>query len=195
MSTTTPETTATLATSTDVGYLTTMRTPIGPFTMIAADGGDRDTPAPVVLASGWTDDPAALLPQVAAALRPAKLQTTDPDHGPLRPIAETVRRFHEGDIGAVDAVAVQQQSAPFRSHAWDVLRTVAPGRPVTYTEYATLTGRASAVRAAAGACAFNAAALFVPCHRVIRSDGSLGGFRWGLDVKRWLLDHEAAHAA
>ena len=62
--------------------------------------------------------------------------------------------------------------------------TVAPGRPVTYTEYAELSGNAKAVRAAASACAFNAAALFVPCHRVIRTDGTLGGFRWGLASRR-----------
>lgn len=180
------------APATGTAYLTTVRTPIGPFTVVAVDGASSaGTEAPVVLASGWTDDPAALLPQVAAPLRPATLHPTDPDSGPLRHLAETVRRFHDGDLTAIDAVAVHQQSAPFRSHAWEVLRTVRPGRPVTYTEYAALTGRASAVRAAAGACAFNAAALFVPCHRVIRSDGSLGGFRWGLDVKRWLLDHEA----
>ena len=63
--------------------------------------------------------------------------------------------------------------------------------PVTYTEFAALAGRPAAVRAAAQACARNAAALFVPCHRVLRTDGSLGGFRWGLPVKRWLLDHES----
>ena len=73
-----------------------------------------------------------------------------------------------------------------------MLRTVPAGEPVTYTEFAELAGRPAAVRAAAMACARNAAALFVPCHRVLRLDGSLGGFRWGLDVKRWLLAHEAA---
>ena len=50
------------------------------------------------------------------------------------------------------------------------------------------------VRAAARDCARKAAALFVPCHRVIRTGGGLGGFRYGLEVKRWLLDHEAAGA-
>ncbi|MFP5311092.1 MAG: methylated-DNA--[protein]-cysteine S-methyltransferase, partial [Actinomycetes bacterium] len=53
-------------------------------------------------------------------------------------------------------------------------------------------GNPRAVRAAASACAFNAAALFVPCHRVIRTDGSLGGFRWGLRIKESLLAREAA---
>ena len=71
-------------------------------------------------------------------------------------------------------------------------RQVPPGRPVSYRRYAELTGRPTAVRAAAGACAWNAAALFVPCHRVVRTDGGLGGFRWGVRIKRWLLDHEAA---
>jgi methylated-DNA-[protein]-cysteine S-methyltransferase len=63
---------------------------------------------------------------------------------------------------------------------------------VTYTGFAALAGRPLAVRAAAAACARNAAAPFVPCHRVLRTDGTLGGYRWGLPVKRRLLDHEAA---
>jgi methylated-DNA-[protein]-cysteine S-methyltransferase len=69
---------------------------------------------------------------------------------------------------------------------------VPAGAPVTYAELAAKAGRPAAVRAAAGACGSNAAALFVPCHRVLRTGGALGGFRWGLDVKRWLLDHEAS---
>jgi methylated-DNA-[protein]-cysteine S-methyltransferase len=71
---------------------------------------------------------------------------------------------------------------------------VRPGRPVSYTEFAARAGNPTAVRGAAQACARNAAALFVPCHRVLRADGTLGGFRWGLPVKRWLLEHEAATA-
>ena len=63
---------------------------------------------------------------------------------------------------------------------------------MTYSEFAALAGRPAAIRAAASACARNAAALFVPCHRVLRTGGALGGFRWGLDVKRWLLTHESA---
>jgi methylated-DNA-[protein]-cysteine S-methyltransferase len=87
-------------------------------------------------------------------------------------------------------VPVLQKSGPFRAHAWDVLRTVGPGAPVTYTEYAELSGNAKAIRAAASACAFNAAALFVPCHRVVRTDGTMGGFRWGLRIKESLLARE-----
>ena len=60
-----------------------------------------------------------------------------------------------------------------------------------YTEFAAVMGRPDAVRAAASVCARNAPALFVPCHRVLRSDGSLGGFAWGLDVKRSLLERES----
>jgi methylated-DNA-[protein]-cysteine S-methyltransferase len=86
------------------------------------------------------------------------------------------------------------RSGPFLTDAWEVLRTVPAGTPDTYAAFAARCGRPAAVRAAAGACARNAAALFVPCHRVLASGGGLGGFRWGTPVKRWLLDHEAAHA-
>jgi methylated-DNA-[protein]-cysteine S-methyltransferase len=159
---------------------TTHDTPAGPFTAIVdADGA--------VLASGWTADVDTLLPLVHTTLRPAgSRQMTD-----LGAISTAILRYHEGDLGAVDEVPVRQRSGEFLEHAWDVLRTLPAGAPVSYTEYATKAGRPAAIRAAASACARNAAALFVPCHRVVRNDGSLGGFRWGLPVKRWLLDHEA----
>lgn len=164
--------------------VSTMTTPIGPFTVIVEN--TDTTAAATVLASGWTDDPTTLLPQITARLRPATLTRVDRVDG----VTDAVIAYHEGELAAIDDVAVHQESAPFRSHAWDVLRTVRPGAPVSYTAYATLAGRPAAVRAAAGACAANAAALFVPCHRVLRSDGTLGGFRWGVSAKQWLIDHE-----
>jgi methylated-DNA-[protein]-cysteine S-methyltransferase len=103
-----------------------------------------------------------------------------------------VRAYYDGDLEAPGRLAVQQVSGEFRMHAWDVLRQVTPGERITYSEYAARSGRPAAVRAAAGACALNAAALFVPCHRVLRTDGTLGGFRYGLEVKERLLAREAA---
>ncbi|GAB3538899.1 methylated-DNA--[protein]-cysteine S-methyltransferase [Arthrobacter tecti] len=158
----------------------TITTPDGPFTVIERDGA--------VLASGWTTDTAELIGQIHPALLATEIEPVDD----LGPITDAVHAYYDGELTAIEGVPVHQLSGPFRSHAWDVLRTVAPGRPVTYSEYAALAGRPAAVRAAAGACALNAAALFVPCHRVIRTDGSLGGFRWGLEVKTSLLERERA---
>ncbi|MBT2536684.1 methylated-DNA--[protein]-cysteine S-methyltransferase [Arthrobacter sp. ISL-69] len=158
--------------------LLTMSTPDGPFTIIARDGA--------VLASGWTAEPAELTGQIHPELLPDEFVPVLE----LGEISDAVDAFYAGDPEPAMRVPVLQKSGPFRSHAWDVLRTVSPGRPVTYTEYAELSGNPKAVRAAASACAFNAAALFVPCHRVVRTDGNLGGFRWGLTVKESLLGRE-----
>ena len=163
---------------------TTTTTPAGPLTIVL--GGDG-----AVLASGWTTDAHELLALVAPDLREDGALREREDLGE---VSDAVERYLAGDVLAVDAVPVRQRSGPFRTHAWDVLRQVPPGAPVTYAELAAKAGRPAAVRAAAGACGFNAAALFVPCHRVLRTGGGLGGFRWGLDVKRWLLDHESGAA-
>ncbi len=160
----------------------TIDTKIGPFTAVVdADGA--------VLASGWTAQLDELLPQVHPTLRPTELA-----EGDIGPVADAIVRYHDGDLSAIDDVPVRQRSGEFLVHAWDVLRTVPAGAPVTYTEYAAKSGRPAAVRAAASACARNAAALFVPCHRVLRTDGTLGGFRWGVEIKQALLAHEAPRA-
>jgi methylated-DNA-[protein]-cysteine S-methyltransferase len=142
-------------------------TPLGPFTVVA-DGDD-------VVLSGWTTEAALDVPEVRD----------------LGPATDAVRAYFEGDVAAIDAVPVRQRSGPFVEHAWTVLRQVEPGRAITYTELARRAGRPAAARAAAMACGRNAAALFVPCHRIIGTDGRLRGFRWGVEVKQWLLDHEA----
>ncbi|MFG1791737.1 methylated-DNA--[protein]-cysteine S-methyltransferase [Nocardia sp. NPDC049149] len=158
----------------------TVDTPIGPFTAVVdADGA--------VLAGGWTTDVDYLCTVVHPGLRPGELRQRDD----LGAVTSAVIAYHQGDLTAIDPIPVRQHSGEFLMHAWDVLRKVPAGAPITYTEFAAISGRPDATRAAANACARNAAALFVPCHRIFRIGGALGGFRWGLPVKRWLLDHEA----
>jgi methylated-DNA-[protein]-cysteine S-methyltransferase len=164
----------------------TVPTPPGPFTVVVTTGPDgRD----VVLASGWTDDVTELLSVVHRSIRPMWVEHVDD-----LPVLGAVGAFFAGDVTAIDGIPVHQRSGPFLEDAWEVLRTVPPGTPDTYASFAARCGRPTAVRAAANACARNAVALFVPCHRVLGSSGGLGGFRWGTPVKQQLLDHEARHA-
>ncbi len=140
----------------------TISTPAGPFTMTG--NGIAVTAARF----GDGDLPRGEVPQIAI---------------------DAVKAYLDGDIRALDAVPVAQHGTAYLSHCWEMLRSL--DTPVTYTRFAELTGKPHAVRAAAQGCARNQIALLVPCHRVLRLDGSLGGYRWGLEVKRWLLQHES----
>ena len=79
----------------------------------------------------------------------------------------------------------------FQQRVWQALREIPAGSTVSYAEIAQRIGAPKAVRAVAGACAANALAVAIPCHRVVRSDGSLSGYRWGVERKRALLEREA----
>ena len=157
----------------------TLTTPVGPLTLaVAADGA--------VTAAGFTDDLTQLL-----AAPPERVGSATA----LRGVVAAVTAYLDGDLTALDRVPVQQPDGggPVLLAAWRMLRQIPAGRTVTYTALAAAAGRPAAVRTAASACARNPAALFVPCHRVLRSNGGLGGYRWGLSVKRWLLAHEQRH--
>lgn len=80
----------------------------------------------------------------------------------------------------------------FQQKVWQALRRIPPGKTMSYTEIARRIGAPKAVRAVAGACAANTVAALIPCHRVVRSDGTLSGYRWGVARKRALLEREAA---
>jgi AraC family transcriptional regulator of adaptative response/methylated-DNA-[protein]-cysteine methyltransferase len=80
----------------------------------------------------------------------------------------------------------------FQRRVWEALRQIPCGSTATYTEVAEVIGQPSAARAVAGACASNELAVVVPCHRVVRGDGTLGGYRWGIERKRALIDGEKA---
>jgi len=89
-------------------------------------------------------------------------------------------------------IPVDAHGTAFQARVWGALREIPAGETRTYSEVATAIGRPTAVRAVARACATNPVALAIPCHRVLRSDGSLAGYRWGLAVKQTLLASESA---
>jgi methylated-DNA-[protein]-cysteine S-methyltransferase len=152
-------------------------TPDGPFAILAAGDG-------AVLSSGWTDSVERIVERIRPADRPADIRPGATD------AAAAVRAYYAGDLAAIDEVPVRQFGTPGQVAGWAALRRITPGAPLSYATFAAVLGRPTAVRAAASVCARNAPALFVPCHRVLRTDGSLGGFAWGLEVKRSLLDRE-----
>lgn len=84
---------------------------------------------------------------------------------------------------------------PFQLQVWRALQNIPPGKTVSYNEIAQQIDSPRAVRAVANACAANKLAVIIPCHRVIRSDGSLGGYRWGMERKQKMLEieHHRAH--
>lgn len=84
------------------------------------------------------------------------------------------------------------QATAFQRRVWEELRRIPYGATKTYSEVARAIGRPAAVRAVARACATNPVSVVVPCHRVVREDGQLAGYRWGIDRKRALLEKEAA---
>ena len=161
----------------------------GPFAILADDEG--------VLASGWGDDEATLLAHVHPRLRPQVVTRVDAGAatGALAAAVAAVRAYDDGtDLGAVARVPVHTQASAFRQAAWKAMREIPVGGYVSYAELAERAGRPNAARAAGGACAKNPTPLFVPCHRVLRANGELGGFAYGVPLKQQLLDAEAGKA-
>ncbi len=101
-------------------------------------------------------------------------------------------------VGFVEAPGVgfdlplDVRGTAFQQRVWQALRDIPPGQRATYADIARSIGVPGSVRAVAGACAANAIAVAIPCHRVVRTDGSLSGYRWGVERKRQLLALEAA---
>lgn len=92
--------------------------------------------------------------------------------------------------GAEFILPLDIRGTAFQQQVWQALRAIPPGTTMSYSELAARIGKPAAVRAVAGACAANTLAVAIPCHRVIRSDGGLSGYRWGVERKRQLLENE-----
>ena len=108
--------------------------------------------------------------------------------------AETLTRYFEGDIEAIDTIPTKATGSDFQIAVWKALREIPAGTTTSYGAIALKLGKPDAMRAVGLANGANPIAIVVPCHRVIGADGSLTGYGGGLERKRWLLTHEDRHS-
>jgi AraC family transcriptional regulator of adaptative response/methylated-DNA-[protein]-cysteine methyltransferase len=162
-----------------LGY-TTLDTPVGRAVVVSSTRGV------VALRLGPDDD--ALLDEVRADLPGAELVRDDEG---LADLADAVALWFDGDDG-LEVVPLDVRATAFQLRVYEELRRIPRGETRTYAQVAEALGMPTGYRAVARACATNAVGLTVPCHRVVRSDGSLAGYRWGLRTKAALLELEGA---
>ena len=133
------------------------------------------------------DDPDLLVRDLQDQFPKAELIGCDGEFEKL--VAEVVGFIEVPSIGL--HLPLDVQGTAFQERVWRVLREIPPGTTASYTEIAERIGSPKAVRAVAQACANNHIAVAIPCHRVVRRDGDLAGYRWGVDRKRELLRRES----
>jgi AraC family transcriptional regulator of adaptative response/methylated-DNA-[protein]-cysteine methyltransferase len=136
------------------------------------------------------EDADALETKLRAEFPRARLQRVDAGRDEF--LAPRVRAVADALAGNEVRVPLALVGTAFQKRVWDALMKIPRGQTRSYAELAASLGAPRAARAVASACAHNRVAVVVPCHRVIRGDGSLGGYRWGLDIKRGLLERESA---
>jgi AraC family transcriptional regulator of adaptative response/methylated-DNA-[protein]-cysteine methyltransferase len=133
------------------------------------------------------DDPAALARDLEDRFPNANLIGNVRGYEEL--VAKVVGLLEKPEAGL--DLPLDIRGTAFQQRVWKALRQIPPGSTATYSEIAAKIGMPKAVRAVAQACGANALAVAIPCHRVIRNDGSLSGYRWGVERKRALLEREA----
>jgi len=134
------------------------------------------------------DDPAALVRTLQDRFPMAALAGGDADFE--RWVAAVVGLVEKPARGL--ALPLDIRGTAFQVRVWEALRGIPPGSTASYAEIARRIGAAGASRAVAAACAANSLAVAIPCHRVVRTDGSLSGYRWGVERKAALLERERA---
>ena len=157
-------------------------TALGPLMMAATEHG--------VCFAQFGKSEAALVAQLKSEFPQAKVTASAMTESPeLNAWIEALEKHIETSAPRPD-VTLDLRGTAFQIQVWKFLLGVPSGSVVSYAEVAKGIGAPKAYRAAASACAANRIAVLIPCHRVLRGDGGLGGYRWGLERKRVLLDHE-----
>ncbi|QGX91498.1 bifunctional DNA-binding transcriptional regulator/O6-methylguanine-DNA methyltransferase Ada [Tatumella sp. TA1] len=139
-----------------------------------------------VCAISLGDDPQPLIERLQQQFAQAELRGGDPHYEQL--VAQVIGYLEQPR--STWHLPLDIQGTVFQERVWRALRDIPPGSTASYTEIAERIGSPKAVRAVAQACAANRIAVVIPCHRVIRQDGSLSGYRWGIERKTALLDRE-----
>jgi AraC family transcriptional regulator of adaptative response/methylated-DNA-[protein]-cysteine methyltransferase len=134
------------------------------------------------------DDPAGLVGDLQGRFPETTLTRADSVLEPL--LARAVQLVESP--GDEVYLPLDMQGTPFQQRVWQELKHIPAGSTTTYTEIANRIGSPQSARAVAQACAANPLAVAVPCHRVVRGDGQLSGYRWGVERKRLLLAREAS---
>ena len=132
------------------------------------------------------DDPEALARELQDRFPNADLVGAERDYEAV--VAQVIGLVEAPETGL--DLPLDVRGTAFQQRVWQALRTIPAGRKVSYTELAAMVGAPKSVRAVAGACAANAIAVAIPCHRVVRNDGALSGYRWGVERKQALLERE-----
>ena len=133
------------------------------------------------------DEPESLKSELKTRFAKAELRDDDPTFSEL--VGRVVDYVEAPKHGL--NLPLDIQGTVFQRKVWEALRDVPAGTTATYAEIAQRIGKPTAVRAVAGACSANKLAVAIPCHRIVRSDGSLSGYRWGVHRKRKLLKRES----
>lgn len=126
--------------------------------------------------------------------RAALRRMAEPPPAPFRAWVRALAAFWRRE-NTPPRIPIAARGTAFQAQVWRFLQTIPPGQTRSYAQVAAGLGRPAATRAVARACAANPVAVLIPCHRVIRGDGGLGGYRWGLEIKRQLLAWEASSRA
>ncbi len=165
-------------------YLMTTPTPVGDFHLISEHVTERRS-EDLVYASGF-GSLSDLLTRLPQALRFGVFEKEQSTH-PYGALAEA---YFRGDKHALEQIPVKQDGTEFYQRVWKAMSAVPYGQTASYKDLAQAVGSPNAVRAVGTTCGRNRLALLVPCHRVIRTDGSRGKYLYGDTIKNYLLDLE-----
>ena len=155
-----------------------IETPLGTMYLAIEDGALREAgfvetwARPVMEPDGETDDSSL---SVEAEL-----------------VRDAVAAYFDGDVEAIEEIEIDPEGTEFQVAVWRAIREVPAGQTVSYQDIARAVGKPSAYRAVGTATGRNPLGIAVPCHRIVRSDGGLGGYGGGLHRKEWFLEHERA---